>query len=86
MEHRFNATNEDVREIASRVRKGAPVAHLVSRVKLSAPQREIIHRAHVEQVSFRVYELPEKIVYSSDSSVHCLGGGAPGLVQQRIRR
>lgn len=86
MEHRSNATSEDVSEIASLVRRGEPVAHLVSRVILSEAQRDIIRKAHVDQTSFRVYEMPEKIVYSSDSSAHCLRGGAPGLVQQRIRR
>lgn len=88
METRHQATAEDVNAIADLARRGEDedASQLVSRVILSDSQREVIRAAHARRP--RLYEVPEKFVYTPEGTGYfrCWQGGAPGLVQQRIRR
>lgn len=83
--NRQPATDVEVRQIAAAILAYRDASAIVSRVLLTDRQRRLISRAHETAMLHRRQRTP-KVEYVPSGPPRFLQGGAPGLVQQRIRR
>ena len=82
---RRSATNNDVREIADAILHYRDPSKLVGSVTLTPTQRKLISEAHKVAMLRRSHPML-RVVYGPSGFIKFMQGGAPGLVQQRMRR
>ena len=79
------ATDADARAIAAAILAYRDPSKLVASVMLTDRQRKIIREAH-RVAMMRIRHPALTVVYAQSGYIRFLQGGAPGLLQQRIRR